>query len=211
MTRVLIVTDVRLFRDGLAEILHQRADIDVVGTASSASEATERVVELQPPVVLLDVGMTESLVCVSAISQLSPETKVLILGVAEVAADVLSCAEAGIAGFVSRDASVEDLAGALESLGRGELACTPAMAGLLLRRVGSLARTHGSSQPMATLTMREVQILQLLDRRFTNKEIAKQLGIEVATVKNHVHNLLEKLHVHRRRDAAAKAEDRIAK
>lgn len=211
MARVLIVTDVRLFGDGLAEILRRRADVDLVGTASSASQAVERVAELEPKVVLLDVGMTDSLACVRAMSQMSPETKVLIVGVADVAADVLSCAEAGIAGFVSRDASVEDLVSALESVGRGELACTPAMAGLLLRRVGSLALSQGAPHASPALTMRELEVLQLLNRRFTNKEIAKQLGIEVATVKNHVHNLLEKLHVHRRRDAVARVADRIAK
>jgi two-component system nitrate/nitrite response regulator NarL len=211
MLRVLIVTDIRLFRDGLVEILRFRADIDVAGAASSASEALARIVELQPTTVLLDVGMGESLACVRAICQLSPDTKVLALGVAEEADDVLGCAEAGFAGFVSRNASVEDLVAALEGADRGEVACTPAMAGLLLRRVASLARSQGVPGAMPALTPRELEVLRLLDRRFTNKEIAKQLGIEVATVKNHVHNLLEKLHVHRRRDAAAKVEERMAR
>ena len=210
MPRVLIATDVRLFRDGLTEILRRRADIDVVGSAASASQTLALVAELHPTAVLLDVGMTDGLASVRAIGRLSPGTTVLALGVAEVAADVLSCAEAGITGFVSREAAVEDLVAALECAGRGELACTPAMAGLLLRRVGALARGQGHAAPLSDLTARELEVLQLLDRRLTNKEIARQLGIEVATVKHHVHNLLEKLHVRRRREAVAIAANRVA-
>lgn len=208
MARVLIVSDVRLFRDGLAEILRRRADIELAGSASSPSEALARTIELQPSMVLVDVGMADGLACVRAICQALPETKVLAIGVAEVAADVLGCAEAGIAGFVSREASVEDLVAALECVGRGELACTPAIAGMLLRRVATLARTSGANEP--ALTARELEVLQLLNQRLTNREIAQRLGIEVATVKNHVHNIFEKLRVHRRRDAAARGSQSTA-
>jgi DNA-binding NarL/FixJ family response regulator len=211
MARVLIVSDVRLFRDGLAEIFRRRADIELAGAASSPSETLAQIVELHPTTVLLDVGMADSMACVRAICQLSPDTKVLALGVAEVAADVLGCAEAGIAGFVSRDASVEDLVAALESVERGELACTPAMATMLLRRVAALAGSTGVAEPMPALTAREMEVLRFLDQRLTNKEIAQQLGIEVATVKNHVHNLFEKLRVHRRRDAAARVRHSTAR
>jgi two-component system, NarL family, nitrate/nitrite response regulator NarL len=211
MARVLIATDVRLFREGLDEILRRRAGLSVIGTASNAAEALSRVGELLPDITLVDVGMTSSLACVRAMTRLCPEMKVLVLGVADIESDVLDCAESGIAGFLSRDASLDDLVIAVESAARGELACSARMAGILLRHVGTLALAQASPRVAPALTVRELQVLRLLDRHLSNKEIAEQLGIEVATVKNHVHNLLEKLKVHRRLDAVASAKEGVAR
>jgi two-component system nitrate/nitrite response regulator NarL len=211
MARILIATEIRLFREGLDEILRRRAGLSVIGTASNPQEALSRVVELLPDVTLLDVGMAGSLACVRAMIRLCPSMKVLALGVADLESDVLHCAESGIAGFLSRDASLEDLVIAVESAARGELACSPRTAGMLLHHVATLALAQTSAQVTPTLTVRELQVLRLLDRHLSNKEIAEQLGIEVATVKNHVHNLLEKLKVHRRVDAVASLKQGAAR
>jgi len=210
MPRVLIVTDVRLFREGLDEVLRRRSELTVAGTASRASEALQQVNDLQPDVALVDVRMRESLALVRAMSQLCPQTKVMVVGVADIEDEVLACAEAGVAGFVPLQASVDELVAAIEGAARGELACSARMASVLLRHVGTLALAQKSPRFMPALTVRELEILRLLDRHLTNKEIARQLGIEIATVKNHVHRLLEKLQVHRRMDAVATVMGRVA-
>jgi two-component system nitrate/nitrite response regulator NarL len=203
MPSVLIVTDVRLFREGLNEVLRRRVDLTVVGTASGASDGVHRVNELQPDVVLVDVRMADGLALVRTITRHCPELKVIVLGVADSQTEVLACAEAGIAGFVSVEGSIDELVAAIESAARGELACSARTASMLLRHVGVLAMAQTSTRFMPALTVRELEVLRLLDRHLTNKEIARQLGIETATVKNHVHRLMEKLQVHRRRDAVA--------
>jgi DNA-binding NarL/FixJ family response regulator len=209
MARVLIVTDVRLFGEGLEEVLRRRSGITVVGNACNLSESLQQVSELEPDVALVDVRMAESLPSVRALTRVFPGTKVIVLGVADVEDDVLACAEAGVAGFVSVHCSVDELVLSIEGATRGELACSARIASVLLRHVGTLALAQTSPRRPA-LTARELEILRLLDRHLTNKEIARQLGIEVATVKNHVHRLLEKLNVHRRMDAVATAKGAVA-
>ena len=127
----------------------------------------------------------------------------------ETEAEVIELAEAGVAGYVLPDGSLNDLIVAVESAVRGELYCPPRVAFTLLRRVSAIAAElrdvgqEATHSPLATLTDREREILDLVDGGMTNKEIAARLVIELATVKNHVHNLLKKLHVHRRIDASA--------
>lgn len=213
MIRLLIVSDVRLFREGLSEILSHRRVHEIAGTAATASEALHRTAELQPDMALVDSRMADSLSYVRTITRLhSPSpTKVLMLGIAELESTIIDWAEAGVAGFVPLDASVDDLMTAIDHSARGELACSARMASILLRHVGTLAVTKVPSGPTQALTSRELQVLRLLDRHMTNKEIARSLGIEVTTVKNHVHRLLEKLEVHRRLDAVTRVRERLAK
>jgi DNA-binding NarL/FixJ family response regulator len=123
---------------------------------------------------------------------------------------VLAFAEAGIAGYVPREGSVQDLVDAVERAVRGELQCSPQLAGAIIRRLAWRAAA-GSDFPRGPLTARETEIVRLIDQGLSNKEIAVRLGIEVATVKNHVHNLLEKLRVRRRAEAAAHIRSRDAR
>jgi DNA-binding NarL/FixJ family response regulator len=183
--RIVIVADTRLYREGLAQVLGRGAHITVVATAARQDEALARLADLKPDVVLVDAP-------------------VVALGVADDDDDVLGCAEAGVAGYVPREASVDHLVAVIESAARGEAICSPRIAASLLRRVARLAAGQGAAVPQGRLTSREREIIGLIDRGLSNKEISKHLGIEVATVKNHVHNILEKLKVHRRGEAAAR-------
>ncbi len=115
--------------------------------------------------------------------------------------ELLTYAEAGIMGYVTEDASLDELIGVIRSAARGELICSPRLAGGLVRRLAALAAAHTHDSLKVRLTTREHQILALLEQNLTNKDIANHLGIEVATIKNHVHNLLHKLGVHRRHEA----------
>ena len=138
-----------------------------------------------------------------ALRDARPDAHVVALGVPEDESEVIACAEAGAAGLVTLEGSLDDLEAMLESVGRGETLCSPRVAAALLRRVAALADDHAASGH-ARLTAREREIVQLVDRGLSNKEIARELQIELTTVKNHVHNILDKLHVRRRADAAAR-------
>ena len=122
---------------------------------------------------------------------------------AETDDEICECAEAGIAGYVARNGSKEDLIAALENAVRGEFLCSPRTAASLFRRLAAHFQTTKQRPPQAALSSREQDIIALIDRGLSNKEIARQLKISLPTVKNHVHNILEKLQVRRRGAAAA--------
>ena len=117
-------------------------------------------------------------------------------GLGDEAADALACAEAGLVGFVGREGTIDDLAAALAAALAGEVRCSPRVAALLCGRVATLAR--GRAAPAGGLTSREREVAELVSEGLSNKQIALRLGIGPATVKNHVHAVLEKLHVARR-------------
>jgi two-component system nitrate/nitrite response regulator NarL len=209
--RVLIVDDLRLYREGLAHALAQRPHIRVVGTAARRETALAEVTRLQPTVVLLDMAMSGSIAMVRELRERAPEVKVVALAVAEDDQDVLACAEVGLAGYVPREGSFDDLVSAVESAARGELLCSPRMAAALFRRLATLAEDREPGAGVPHLTAREMEILHLIEDRLSNKQIAGRLCIEVATVKNHVHNILEKLQVRSRDEAAARLHERPAR
>jgi two-component system nitrate/nitrite response regulator NarL len=202
MTRVLIVASIRLYREGLAQLIHANGEFTVVGTESTGREAMERLDETTPDVVLVDMDIPDLGDTSAAFVTRSPRIPLVAIGIAESESEVLACAEMGIAGYVSRESSITELAAALHGAADGELICSPRTAGILIRRVAELAadrQRDGSS--VALLTQREREVAMLMCENLSNKDIASRLCIEVATVKNHVHNVLDKLRVHRRTDA----------
>ncbi|MFZ5622935.1 MAG: LuxR C-terminal-related transcriptional regulator [Gemmatimonadota bacterium] len=203
MTRLFLITDIRLYREGLASLLARRPGLVVVGTAASGAEGVQGVSASRPDVVLVDGALANARSLVEQLNALADPPKVVALAVGDNEGDVIASAEAGIAGFVPRDGSVDDLAKAIDTAYRGEFVCTPKLAGTLLRRLRTLAQRSWRSVALPPLTARELEIGRLINRGLSNKEIARDLGIEVATVKNHVHHLLEKLKVRRRAEAAA--------
>ncbi len=204
--RVLVVSDIRLYRDGLAQVFADERRLAVVGAAADAPAAARMAAEHSPDVALVDMAMPQSGATVRGIAAIAPAVKVVALGIRENEQDLIACAEAGVSGYVPRAASVQDLVTVLEGVGRGELLCSAHTAATLWRRVAALAATAGGTAQEQTLTRREREIGTLLEAGLSNKDIATRLGIEVATVKNHVHNLLEKLEVHRRGQAVARLQ-----
>jgi len=201
MISVVIVGSIRLYREGLVLLLSRRPELQILGAASGRDETQQHLIS-RPDIVLLDLATSDSEAIIADVKRLSPASAIVVLGMMESERDTIACIEAGVAGFVSREASLEELAGVVETAARGELQCTPQLAGTLVRRLAALASVRAVPASHDRLTSRERQIVCLIEQNLTNKEIATQLGIEVATVKNHVHNLLEKLQVHRRSDVA---------
>ena len=200
---VFVLAGVRLYREGIASALAQDDRFRVVGAAADGAAALAQLRESAPDVVLVEAGRAEAPALVRAVRAHAPEATVVALGIAEEEADVLPLAEAGIAGWITRDASVDNLRETVASAAAGEVRCSPRMAATLLQHLAWLADDRRRRQASGGLTRRQREIVALIDQGLSNKEIAGRLSIELATVKNHVHNILEKLQVSRRGEAAA--------
>jgi DNA-binding NarL/FixJ family response regulator len=200
-----VLAETRLYREGLVRALDENESFRVVGAAADLPSAIELVTgpAPQPDVVLLDHAVPEGPDAVRLLRRAAPGIRVLALAVREAEGDVIPWAEAGAAGFVPRDASLDDLVAAISAVAQGSSPCSPQIAAMLLDRVASLADKRRSTAPLGELTPRESDVAQLLEQGLSNKQIAIRLRIEVATVKNHVHKILEKLDVQRRGEAAS--------
>ena len=200
----MIVASVRLYREGIADALRQAGRHAVLGTAGTGPAAIERLRALPAPpgLILLDVSVPEGPALVAALRDAAPGAKVIALAVRDGDGDAIAWAEAGVAALVSRDASLDELLRTIDAVGRGASLCSPETVAALLRRVAEAARER-DRRAAVPLTRREREIVGLIDQGLSNKEIGSRLHIEVSTVKNHVHSVLEKLDVRRRDDAAA--------
>ena len=205
LVQVFIVADVSVHRDGLHEVLEREARIHVIGATATVQESIAEITDLAPDVVLLDVAGEDRIAAITALVHAIPGVKVVACAVPETEHDVIPCAEAGVAACLPRETPFTDLVATIEHVASGESSASPRVAAMLLRRVAKLAANRS---PEAHLTAREEEVLVLIDDGLSNKQIARRLSIELATVKNHVHHILEKLQVHRRYEAAARMRAR---
>ena len=203
--RVVVASPTRLYREGLAASLANVSTLDIVGTATDVKDSVDAIAALHTDVVLVDaLGAAE---CARLLAAAAPSVRVVALSVTEADADVIPLVEAGVAGCLTTEQSLDDLAELIVSVARGESPCSPSLAAMLVRRIAVLAaEQRARTRDTTTLTRRELEILRLIGRGLSNKEIAAALHIELATVKNHVHNILEKLNVNGRTEAAALLE-----
>ncbi|MES9852170.1 MAG: response regulator transcription factor [Candidatus Thiodiazotropha sp. L084R] len=205
---ILVVSDIRIYREGLREVLARNEQINVVGTTSTLKAALCCLVQSTMDVVLIDVGTAESLVLTKECAVNFPQTKVVAFGLTDSKREIIEYAEAGISGYVSKDACVADLVKVILRAHQGELHCSAQIAGALIERLSKLAREKRVPSSCDGLTSRELQIAELVSRGLTNSEIAVLLKIRVATTKTHVHHILEKLGVRRRGEVNNRLNDR---
>lgn len=198
----MVVSDIRLYRDGLAELLDRESALHVVGSAASVPAALILGAAHLPGVILVDMALSEPLAAVAILAAAVPGARIIAVTVPEREADVLACIEAGAFGYVSREASLQELVRAVISAANGETLCSPRIAAVLVRRVAVLAASRMPDQS-AHLTPREQQVVALIVEGLSNRQIARRLSIEIATVKNHVHNILGKLAARSRKEVAA--------
>ena len=201
--RLLVASDVTLYCEGLERVFRDAVGIQIVAMAAGAAGTLEHIRALTPGVVLLDMAMKDAFAVARQVPRISRATRVVAFGVPDVEADVINCAESGIAGFVPSTGTVAEAFEAVHAAARGEVHCSPKIAGFLFRHIAALSEQRPSTALVGGLTAREAQILRLLQQGLTNKLISRKLGIELPTVKNHVHSLLGKLGVHRRAEAVS--------
>jgi two-component system NarL family response regulator len=204
--RVLVVNQFPLMCDVIAAVLEDEPDIDVVGSATTVEDALRRASDCDVMLVSTRLPANAALEMTREVAESDLPAKVLILGLAESELEILRYVEAGAAGYVLQDDSVEELLSNIRAVHSGQAIVSPEIAGALVARVAELAQLFGDAfaiDSSADLTPREREVLQLIGQGLTNREIADRLVIELGTVKNHVHSILDKLNVSSRRDAAA--------
>lgn len=207
--RIAIVHRDRLYRESVARCLAQVETISVVHSASGLEEGRGAIVACRPDLLILDFGLSRRRGAADTGEgyALSLGIKTIVIGVPDKEEDILACIEGeGAAGYLLQDASLDDLVSNINAVMRGEALCSPRIASLAFGRMSTLARQTGVSRPSMTsngtcLTRREAEIVRLIDDGLSNKEIAVRLHIEVSTVKNHIHNILDKLQLHNRYSA----------
>ncbi|HEY4304625.1 MAG TPA: response regulator transcription factor [Gemmatimonadaceae bacterium] len=202
--RIALLADVRFYREGLVRALERCPEIHMVGSAPVNTAGFELLTTTTPEFVLCEIGAARLPETVDSILDALPSAKVVVIAIGDEELNAVACAEAGAAGYVSCEASIEDLIATIECVARGEFPCSARVASLLARRLRSLAVRDTPADATPTLTAREWQIVRLLEDGLSNKEIAGNLGIVVSTVKNHVHHILEKTQASRRTQAAAR-------
>jgi DNA-binding NarL/FixJ family response regulator len=207
--RVLIVDDHALFRRGLQMVLRQEEDIDVVGEAGDGHEAVDKAQELMPDVVLMDVRMPgqSGIKATEQIKDLLPHAKILMLTISDEEADLYDAIKAGASGYLLKEISIDEVADAVRSVSSGQSRISPSMASKLLTEFAAMSKRADERQqlPAPRLTEREMEVLKLVAQGMNNRDIAKELFISENTVKNHIRNILEKLHLHSRMEAVVYA------
>ncbi len=209
--RVLLVDDHPLWRDAVRADLERLGGAEVVGEAGDGGEAIDRANEAVPDVVVMDLKLptVPGVEATRRIVEAMPHVRVLVLSASGEEADVLEAIKAGASGYLLKSASAEEVGDAVRRVAAGEPVFTPSLAGLVLDEFRRLA---GRDPSEPSLTPRENEVLRLVAKGYTYREIAERLFISVKTVQNHVQNILTKLQLRRRyelmRYAIARGLDR---
>jgi DNA-binding NarL/FixJ family response regulator len=205
--RVAIATPVRFYREGIADLLARRAHLELVGSLESGPELAALVVRRKVDVALLDLPVPEGPAIARDLRSLDPDLRIVALAAREQEDDVCAWAEAGTSGYVSCSSTIGEMVEAVETAARGEVACSPRIAGMLLRLVARTGPRTVADDAHATShrhpTRRERQVAELIAQGLSNKQIAYTLGITLPTVKNHVSSIFDKLDVTTRHDVLA--------
>lgn len=204
LIQVVIVDDHPLFREGVVSTLDAQPDIEVVGEGESADDALRLACELLPDILLLDISMPGGgLQAVSAIAATVPVTNIVMLTASEHEENVTTALTAGARGYIVKGVSARELVRILRAIHAGEVYVTPSLAATLLFEItGASSRSRLAGRPLEDLTERERQILERVAAGDSNKEIGTALGITEKTVKYHMTNILQKLQVRNRVEAA---------
>ncbi len=206
----MVVDDHALFRRGLEMVLQQEPDIELVGEASDGAEAVEKAEELVPDVVLMDVRMPKrsGIEAAGQIRELLPHCKILMLTISDEEADLYDAIKAGASGYLLKEIPIEEVADAdAQRLGRANRASPRRWPRSLLTEFAAISKASEErpQMPAPRLTDREMEVLRLVAQGLNNRDIAKELFISENTVKNHIRNILEKLHLHSRMEAVVYA------
>lgn len=202
--KLVIVEDNRLLREGLAVMLAREPDISVLATFGDADALLHS--RRKPDLILLDFVLRSrvSLQCVRSIRARHPDARIIIMDLAPVQPLLVDYVQAGVAGFVLKDATLRDFLSAIRSVAGGRKVLPPTLTSSLFTEIATQAPRQPHVNPSASvrMTAREKQVIELIAEGLSNKLIAARLNLAVDTVKSHVHNILEKLHLHTRLEVA---------
>lgn len=206
---VVIADDHELFRRGLRMVLDDEADIDVVAEAGDGAEAVARATELTPDVVVMDVRMPKrsGIEATQELKERLPDCRILMLTISDEEDDLYQAVKSGANGYLLKEISIDEIGNAVRSVHGGQSLISPSMASKLLDEFAAMIKKE-EEKTQATaprLTPREMEVLEHVAKGMNNREIAKALYISENTVKNHIRNILDKLHLHSRMEAVVYA------
>jgi DNA-binding NarL/FixJ family response regulator len=200
--RILLVEDNRILRDGIKAVINDQADLKVVAAMGGNHDTILQVRTKKPHVVLIDLGLRNGsgLRLVKELSNELPQIKVIGMGLIPTQLDVIEFVEAGAAGFILKDASIDEVLSTIRSVAGGTKVLPPTLTNSLFSRVieQALQKGKGNLPEAVRMTRREREIIVLIAEGMSNKEIAQRLDLSTYTVKSHVHNILEKMALHSR-------------
>lgn len=205
MIKVAIVEDNRTLREGFEKLINQSPDLRCVCTCSSVGEALKEVPKANPNVVLMDIQLPDGtgIACTTSVKQLLPETQVVVVTVYEDSDRIFRALQAGACGYLLKRANPERIVEAIREANEGGVPMTPEIARKVIGQFQDQAKT---ASEVEQLTARENEVLRHVKHGMTNKEIAEQMSVTVATIKFHLQHIYEKLHVHSRTEAAMKLQ-----
>ena len=211
--RVLVVDDHSLFRRGITSVLAGEEGIEVVGEAADGLEAVEKANKLAPDVVLMDLSMPRcgGLEATQALQSQMPQANILVLTISDKDSDLFTAVKLGARGYMLKNTAPEELTRAIFHVAQGGVIVSPLMAAKLLtefRDPGGATEERAPEDNGTDLSPREREVLQLVAQGATNRKIADSLFISENTVKTHLRNIMEKLHLANRSQAAAYAIDK---
>jgi DNA-binding NarL/FixJ family response regulator len=196
--RLLLIEDNRLLREGITALIKKQSDMTVVSTVGNGENILEIIGKQKPNIVLLDLGLRSqnSLLVVKLVKKNFSGTKIIIMDLIPMQADVFDFVHAGVSGFLLKDASVKDFLKTIRSVAKGLQILPPNLTGSLFSQIVDHAISESNTSAViesVRMTKRERQVIELIAEGFTNKEIAQRLHLSTYTIKSHVHNILEKL------------------
>jgi DNA-binding NarL/FixJ family response regulator len=205
--RVLLIEDNRLLREGITAMLNEQPDIRAV-SSSGNGDAVEKAKKLKPQVVLLDLGLRSqnSLRIAELIKREFARAQIVVMDLMPAHSEVVEFVQAGVSGFILKDATIDDFLHTIRSVAEGKKVLPPPLTDSLFSHIVEYAVQSGKADRLmkaVKLTKREHEVVDLIARGMSNKEIANELHIAVHTVKSHVHNALEKLALHTRLELAS--------
>jgi DNA-binding NarL/FixJ family response regulator len=201
--RVVVASNVRLVREGVSKSLRGRDDLIVLDGVDLRQKDNAFAEDEKPDIAVIDTHGVDVMIIAADMRLAWPSAKLVAFAVADQQTDVLACAEAGFSGYVPREGGANELYRAIVDAVNGRVRCDPHIASAMFDRLAEFGQSRISATGPTVLTARETEVITLSNQGCSNKEIARRLTISDATVKNHMHNILQKLRVARRGEAAA--------
>ncbi|NOS74581.1 MAG: response regulator transcription factor [Methyloglobulus sp.] len=204
---IIVLTPVRILGDGLKSCFSRRSDISICAIVSELASLRESLSNFTPDLILVDVTQGIDLYDTRLIAQEYPELVMVALGLEEKRQEVIHCGKCGFSGYVARDANVDTLCKSLLDIINGRLTCPAEITKELLKALFRADLPSFETAQDYTLTRRESDVLKLIGHGYSNKEIARELVLSVATIKHHVHSILTKMKLVRRAQAMRKVRE----
>lgn len=201
--KILIIEDNRLLREGITVMINGQPDLKVIGAVSDTDKSLDKIYELKPDIILIDLGLSNqsSMEIVKSIKDKYPDYKIIVMDLLPIESDILDFVRAGVSGFILKDAMVNDFLKTVRLVASGEKVLPQHMTGSLFTQIIETAinaKRKVDLKDSVVMTRREKEVVELIAEGLTNKEIGLILHLSPFTVKSHVHNILEKMALHTR-------------